>query len=318
MAVVYAGFAGPTAPSWGPVNGSRGHRRDQNVQIDFGVLHLWVSPEDGDKTDLGHGVGYPGRYMRQLATPALPGSGRSFQSSQVVGGVRQWLWEGLNGRPTPDSKAAKPWKGKAAQVFRYGTGVPFPVAPGSPTPWCYGPGYQVVLGIDAQFHFAVNPDDVAVNHAPPFNERAIAAVLPGTYNTDAGWKDITSSASLEAFAKLIVYANDRWGIPIRYCNAKDIRAGKKGWTGHVDVNEYAKTPGHGDPGKNCPWGGIMLRAWQLRVASWSDADLAGHVSFWGWADLKAGQRLLNVPESGEWDFLTRLVYANVLAWLASL
>lgn len=252
--ITYSGFAAPVGPDWKPVNGSRGHRRDQSVDIDYGVVHFWVSPEDG-----------PERYLRQLRTPALPGSGVCYQSSDGRGG---WSWESPTGARITNPALAKLYHGKTYTILRY-RADPYTVVDGSPMPWCYGPGYPCVLGVDGNFHFAANPDEIACNHAPPFNERSIGAVMPGTYQTDDQWKDATSIAELLALAKLMVYSWHRWQIPIRYCNATDLIAGIKGWTGHRDVNEMQRRLGHtgvsnhGDPGANMPWGYVVWLALKL-------------------------------------------------------
>lgn len=258
--VTYSGIAGPTRPGE-KVNGSRCHWRDQAVDIDYGVVHFWVSPEDG-----------PERYLRQLATPALPNSGVCYQSGFTDShGVRRWLWQTPAGMQTTDKNTAAKWAGpRAATVLRAGYPLdPLRLAVGDPMPWCYGPGYPCVLGVDGDFHFAANPDDLACNHAPPFNERSIGAVMPGTYQTDDQWKDATSIAELLALAKLMVYSFHRWQVPIRYCDARALIAGIKGWTGHRDINEMQRLLGkkgvsnHGDPGANMPWDYVITLAHQI-------------------------------------------------------
>lgn len=248
--VVYSGFAGPVGPDWQPVNGSRGRRRDQKVRIEYGVVHLWVSPEDG-----------PERYLHHLRTPALPATGRSFQGRAARG---QWYWETPEGTQTTDETKAARFPGpRASFVYRKGA-APYPLTPGvSPMPWCYGAGYHCIAGIDGEFHFAANPDDIAANANPPFNDNAVSVCLPGRYQTDAQWQDATSSAELEALAKLMVYAFHRWGIPIVHVGPDAIRRGERGWCGHVDVNNVFHLSDHGDPGGNFPWAQVIARARQI-------------------------------------------------------
>lgn len=308
--VTYSGFIAPKAPTWALVNGSRGRRHDPRVKIDYGVVHLWVSPEDA-----------PERYLRQLNTPALPTSGRTFQSKNSAG---QWLWETEDGKQTTDETKAKRYAGRETTVYRLGF-APLALIPRvSPMPWCYGAGYHVVCGIDGEFHFAANPDEIAANHAAPFNDRGVGAVLPGRIQTADQWKDKTSLAELEALAKLMVYCNGRWGIPICHTTPKQMKAGKKGWAGHRDVNDLQrmlKKPAsdHGDPGVTFPWAYVIGRAWRLCVDGWNAAgQLPAHVTFWGWGTLEAGQKLLGVPETGVWDEPTLAGYSVLLSWLASI
>ena len=256
MTVTYSGIAAPQPPDWRPVNGSRGRRRRQ-VPIEYGVVHLWVSPEDG-----------PERYLRQIRTPALPNSGRVFQSRHPDG---RWLWEAVDGTQTVHEDKAKRYSGRNSFVYRSGTQPYTLVGGGSPMPWCYGPAYQCIAGVDGDFHFAADPDVHATNSNPPWNDSAISVCLPGRYQDDAGWTDATSSAELEALAKLMVYAKGRWGIPIRYINAAAIRRGERGWCGHVDVNDVYRQSDHGDPGRNFPWARVIARALQLEQG---DSDMA--------------------------------------------
>lgn len=250
MDVTYYGFAAPVGPSWSLINGSRGHRRDQTVKIDHGVLHLWVSPEDG-----------PERYLKHLRTPELPlPNSRTFQSKAGNG---MWLWEDPDGKPTISETRAKRFVGKNCTVYRYGQ-APYSLISGiSPMPWCYGAGYPCVLGIDSKFYFAANPDEIACNHAPPFNERSVGAVMPGRYQTDAQWMDPTSLGEITAFAKLMVYCWFRWGIPIKHVDKAGLLRGEHGWSGHVDINDAYKKSDHGDPGRNFPWEYAIKLAYQI-------------------------------------------------------
>lgn len=300
MDVEYHGFAAPFAPLWAAVNGSRGHRRDKRVKIDHGVLHLWVSPEDG-----------PERYLKHLRTPELPlPNSRTFQSKAGNG---MWLWEGPDGKPTISETKAKRFVGKNCTVYRYGQ-KPYPLINGvSPMPWCYGAGYPCVLGIDGNFYFAANPDEIACNHAPPFNERSVGAVMPGRYQTDAQWMDPTSLGEITAFAKLMVYCWLRWGIPIKHVDKAGLLRGEHGWSGHVDINDAYKKSDHGDPGRNFPWDFAINKAKQILAELTGEADMGVVVKVYDPATWEPVSAEAFIMANGELEWIqtpTRL--ANLL------
>lgn len=149
------------------------------------------------------------------------------------------------------------------------------------------------------------------------------------------WLDAKSLPQLQALARYIFDKSQIHKFPMRHLecvgpnwgqtprqkrNAAIVRAkGKIGAIGHRDVTAvFDNLRGHGDPGIHFPWDVVMGLAWEFQVAAWSDAELAGHVGFWKWGTLEAGQKILGVPQTGVWDEATRTAYAVSLAWLASL
>lgn len=235
-AVTYSGIA---ASLDGPINGARGRRRKAGP-IDLVVGHLWVSPEDG-----------PDRYLRQLATPNLPGvSGRVFQSRDAKG---RWLWEAPNGSQTTNQAQAKPWPGKAYTVFR-SKSSPYYLTPGGATPWTFGAGYHGVAGTDAEPHWACDPELYSVNANPPVNDRAVSFCLPGRLQTRHDWLNVGESRDfIRAFAKAIAWANQRWGVPLVRLTAKDVKAGKRGYCDHWTINQAYGLSDHVDLGSEFPW-----------------------------------------------------------------
>jgi len=295
--MIYTGYAAPSAVNgWKPLNGSRGRRR-ANVPLQYGVVHLWVSPEDG-----------PDRYLKQLATPALPMSGRTFQSRNSAG---QWLWETPLGTQTTDPKQAKPYPGSNTVVYRSGS-TALGLLKGDPMPWCYGAGYHCIAGIDGEFYMAVNPDDTAVNANPPWNDSAVSICMPGRYQTEAEWGQGGSVQEMEAVAKFMVYAFKRWGIPMQHITPADIRAGKKGWAGHVDVNNVYHQSDHGDPGPAFPWKWVIARTNKYMTLQATPQELQAVVDFWGWGTIGDAQKLFGVPVTNVWDDATADIYSRLI------
>lgn len=147
------------------------------------------------------------------------------------------------------------------------------------------------------------------------------------------WLDAGSLPQLQAFARYIFDKSKIHKFPMRHLecvgpnwgqtkqqkkNAAKAKApGKIGVIGHRDATKVWGGS-HGDPGIHFPWDVVMDFAWGYQVSDWSATDLAGHVTFWNWGTLEAGQKILGVPVTGVWDQPTRNAYAHVLAWLAGL
>lgn len=228
-----------------PLNGARGSLRDPDAPLDLVVGHLWVSPEDG-----------PVRYLAHLAKANLPGvSGRVFQSRSSATG--EWYWETPTGGKTTDPNAAKRFVGKTG-LYVYRTDAdPYPLVSGiSPMPWCFGAGYHGVAGGDAEPYWAADPRLVRANHAPPVNDRSIGFCLPGRYQTRHEWLAVGKSRDfIRAFAKAIVWAHFRHGIPIHHVTEAELRRNRRarGYTDHVTVNNVFHQSDHGDLGAEFPW-----------------------------------------------------------------
>ncbi len=280
-------YHGIAASLTGPMNGARGRKR-KNVPLDLVVLHLWVSPEDG-----------PWRYLKHLATPNLPGvSGRVFQSKHPNG---QWLWESQSGGQTTDTRFAKRWTGRPGIVYR-SKAAPYVLVPFvSDTPWTYGAGYHGVAGVDGNPYWACDPDLYSVNANPPVNDRAVSFCIPGRYQTRDQWlNDGNSRQFIRSAAAAIVWAHQRWGIPLVRLDAKALKAGGRGYTDHATVNAVWRMSDHGDVGAGFPWDVLADDIDQLM-----GADMA---------------KLVNVYEEGSWTPCSPEVYAMsgpTLEWVQS-
>lgn len=290
-------YHGIAASLTGPLNGARGRKR-KNVPLDLVVLHLWVSPEDG-----------PWRYLKHLATPNLPGvSGRVFQSKHPNGA---WLWESQSGGQTTDTRFAKRWTGRPGFVYRSGTKVPYVLVPFiSHMPWCYGAGYHGVAGVDGNPYWACDPDLYSVNANPPVNDRAVSFCLPGRYQTRDQWlNDGNSRQFIRSAAAAIVWAHQRWNIPLVRLDAKALKAGGRGYTDHATVNAVWRMSNHGDVGGGFPWD-VLASDIDLLV---NGADMAQIVKVYeGWPPIEVSPDLW-LLSGGECETVTPERAADLVA-----
>lgn len=96
----------------------------------------------------------------------------------------------------------------------------------------------------------VREEDVAW-HARGGNEHSVGIELAGRAGQGAaGWEDAYSVAVLERAARLTAGICLRHGIPPRWLQASDLRAGRRGLTGHAEVSRAFRRSDHWDPG---PW-----------------------------------------------------------------
>jgi len=91
--------------------------------------------------------------------------------------------------------------------------------------------------------------------APGANNNGIHIEHAGYANqTPDQWADDYSKATLANSAKLAAQLCKRFNIPIIKLSVDDLKAGKRGFAGHVDVtNAFCNGRGHQDPGASMPW-----------------------------------------------------------------
>lgn len=202
----------------------------------------------------------------------------------------------------------------------------------------YGVAYHAfpkfLEGPAGQYFEALSERENPNASGDPANKRGLHFCLWGRASqTRDQWLDATSYPQLQALARYIYDKSQVHHFPMRHlecvgpnwgqtkqqkANAATAKApGKIGVIGHRDATKVWGGS-HGDPGIHFPWDIVMQLAWCYQVDDWSDTDLAGHVTFWNWGTLEAGQKILGVPVTGRWDPPTRRSYAHVLAWLAGL
>jgi hypothetical protein len=98
----------------------------------------------------------------------------------------------------------------------------------------------------------VRDEDIAF-HAPGANATGLGLEHEGyAKQTAEEWQDSTSRAALWHSARLAAKLCKRYGIPLVKLSSEDLRAGKPGLCGHVDVS-HAFGGTHWDPGPAFPW-----------------------------------------------------------------
>jgi N-acetyl-anhydromuramyl-L-alanine amidase AmpD len=99
----------------------------------------------------------------------------------------------------------------------------------------------------------VSEEDIAW-HARGGNTNSIGVELAGSAGQGPrGWDDSYSWAVLERTAALVAEICGRHRIPVRRLHAADLRAGRRGITGHADVSAAFRKSDHWDPGAGFPW-----------------------------------------------------------------
>jgi N-acetyl-anhydromuramyl-L-alanine amidase AmpD len=67
------------------------------------------------------------------------------------------------------------------------------------------------------------------------------------------WSDPYSTAMLLRSANLAAQKCKRYGIPVRRLTAAELKAGRRGLCGHIDVTRAFRKGTHTDPGVDFPW-----------------------------------------------------------------
>jgi N-acetyl-anhydromuramyl-L-alanine amidase AmpD len=98
----------------------------------------------------------------------------------------------------------------------------------------------------------VRDEDVAW-HAPGANHNGIGFEHAGfAAQTSKDWQDPYSQALLEVSAELVAKKAEEFHIPVVWLQVADLRAGRRGITGHAQVSDAFKKSDHHDPGGNFP------------------------------------------------------------------
>lgn len=96
--------------------------------------------------------------------------------------------------------------------------------------------------------------------------------------TPSDWNDAYSMAMLERSAELAANKARKYNIPIRKLSWQEMKAGERGFVGHVDVNRMRRNGNllpddHWDPGPNFPWDYYLGRVKAYHDAA-PNADIA--------------------------------------------
>jgi N-acetyl-anhydromuramyl-L-alanine amidase AmpD len=98
----------------------------------------------------------------------------------------------------------------------------------------------------------VHDTDVAW-HAPGANHNGLGFEHAGrAAQTKDDWSDDYSTAMLDLSAQLVAQKCEEHHIPVTWLQPADLRAGRRGITGHVQVSDAFKRSDHRDPGTSFP------------------------------------------------------------------
>ncbi len=95
--------------------------------------------------------------------------------------------------------------------------------------------------------------------APPLNTKGIHIELSGRAGqTKSQWNDTYSLDMLDLAAELVAELLIKYNwIPVKQITAEELKVGRAGICGHVDVTKAFHKSTHTDPGINFPWPAFM-------------------------------------------------------------
>lgn len=105
----------------------------------------------------------------------------------------------------------------------------------------------------------VRDEDVAW-HASEVNGKSIGLEHAGfAKQTPEDWADTFSTMMLLRSAKLAAALCLKYDIPVCRLTPEQVKAGRRGFCGHIDVNvAYGRPNGHWDPGPHFPWDDYLV------------------------------------------------------------
>jgi N-acetyl-anhydromuramyl-L-alanine amidase AmpD len=118
------------------------------------------------------------------------------------------------------------------------------------------------------------PEDVVAYHAPP-NTGTIGIELCDPQKGAASrWGDADHVSMLVLAAGLVRDVAERHGVPLTRLTVAQVKAGKRGICGHVDVSKAFGMTDHTDPGSGFPWAAFMAlvqgKETPAAAASWTE------------------------------------------------
>ncbi|MEV5080336.1 peptidoglycan recognition family protein [Streptomyces sp. NPDC056159] len=97
-------------------------------------------------------------------------------------------------------------------------------------------------------------------HAPGANSDGLGIELAGyAKQTRAEWLDAYGKAMFEIAAEVVADWCRKYSIPAVKLTVAELKAGKRGIVGHVDVSKAYGQTNHTDPGANFPWDYFLER-----------------------------------------------------------
>ena len=114
-------------------------------------------------------------------------------------------------------------------------------------------------------HYVVDPGEtvaclketVVAWHAPPNTGSIGVELCDPQKGSSSRWRDDNHEAMLKRAAALVRQIAARWNIPLRRLTVAEVKAGKHGICGHVDVSKAFSQTDHTDPGSGFPWDHFM-------------------------------------------------------------
>lgn len=114
-------------------------------------------------------------------------------------------------------------------------------------------------------HYIVDPGEVVAAvregtvayHAPPNTGSIGVELCDPQKGPSARWDDNNHQEMLRRAAVLVRQIAARWDVPLRRLTVAQVKAGKAGICGHVDVSNAWGQTDHSDPGAAFPWDEFM-------------------------------------------------------------
>jgi N-acetyl-anhydromuramyl-L-alanine amidase AmpD len=135
--------------------------------------------------------------------------------------------------------------------------------------WFASPASQVSAHycVDAGTVIQCVPEKDIAWHARGGNAASIGIELAGfASQTRRDWQDEYSRAVLARAEALVADVCRRRRVPVRWLVAEDLRAGRRGITGHVEVSRAYGKSDHWDPGDGFPVEAFLDRVRVLQQA----------------------------------------------------
>lgn len=139
--------------------------------------------------------------------------------------------------------------------------------------------FFATTAVKASAHYCIDNDSIVKTvrvadvawAAPGVNHDGIHLEHAGRASQGSrGWKDKYSAAMLARSARLSARLSIAYNIPVRHLAVDELRAGKRGFIGHVDATHaYGPSGGHTDPGSSFPWDRYLAMV-RAEVASLTD------------------------------------------------
>lgn len=125
--------------------------------------------------------------------------------------------------------------------------------------------YFQSAGAGGSAHYIVDPgetvacvrEETVAYHSPPNTGSIGVELCDPQKGPSARWADDDHEAMLLRAALLVREIASRWDVPLTRLTVAQVKAGKHGICGHVDVSNAFHQTDHSDPGSAFPWDHFM-------------------------------------------------------------